>query len=489
MEQIHADILPPPHSYAQAEIIEHTAKGGSTALYAGKRWGKTLIAGEVLIIEGFKNPGMYWWVGLSWKSASMKRAWRTLKSWHRKIWNAKGLTNKEIKDRYVKENEKELYFPTGINEFGEFETKFFIWFRTVDNPESIQGEGPKGIVADEIAFMKSEVYFNKIEPCTLDNAAWVILMTSSNDECWFEDFWQGCKRDELAGLGTWIAREYTTFTNPLIMDDPKRRAKLEEILRKTPQDIVDREYWCKRRSTVSKAFDPRAVEDCVDVGVFQRPYIAGTIYVAYVDASGGGQNAYAISIGHKEIVKQYVKNKLDDEGKFEDVEIFVQDLKKARNFAHTKATTAEYADDCRRYGIGKVLGDKFSGDWVLNEFVSNGIMYEASPMTKSELFQNASVPVNQRRASILDDGRDNNSTQEQLKGIETKVTADHYKYVKGENMNDDSANVFCGNVYQLTSTVLPNAKPKIDRVQTSEVPIERMTERYTAKRAIAALFN
>lgn len=434
MEQVQANILPKWHSKKQYDVIFYE---GSVALYAGKRWGKTLAAGVRLVKEGTKNPGLYWWVGLSWKSASMKRAWRTIRSWHRKIWMAKGLTVKEIRDRYVRENEKELYFPSGVDADGNIETKFVIWFRTADNPESIQGEGPMGIVVDEAAFMPASVWYDKIEPCTIDNAAWVILMSSSNDMCWFEDFWQQCKNGERSD---WIAIEATTFENPLIMNNEKRKAKLDDIVKNTPPDVVDREYYCLRKSSISHAFDKDAVRDSKNIGVGEIPYDYQKFYVAFVDASGGGQNAYSLSIAYKEL--QLLEN-----GEFQ--EIVVQVLKKATSFAHTKITTAQYAGYCKKYNIYQVVGDKYSGDWVSNEFLSNGIVYEKCDKNKSDLYKNAIPIINQRRVKYLDDGKTVGSTQTQLEAIESRPMGDHYKYTRPENVNDDSANVLVGNIYQL----------------------------------------
>src|ERR1041385_4101957 len=115
------DILPKPHSKGQEEFLTHK---GSICCYAGRRWGKTLICAIRLIVFGVADPGLYWWVGLSWKSASMKRAWRTLKVFHRKIWLAKG----EKPEKYINKTEHELIFPDG----------FVIWFRTAEQPDSLQ---------------------------------------------------------------------------------------------------------------------------------------------------------------------------------------------------------------------------------------------------------------------------------------------------------------------------------------------------------------
>lgn len=451
VKQVPANILPKPQDW-QKEILAHISpsyrkiKGiptsytyfdgttvdclwkafddttnGSIALYGGKRLGKTFIACEALVIEGTANPGLYWWVGLSWKSASMKRAWRTLRKWHKQIWLAKGLDERTIKDLYVKSVEKELYFPDG----------FVIWFRTADNPESIQGEGVRGIVVDEIAFMPEDVWTNKIEPCTIDYGAWVVLMTSSNDDVWFEDFWQKIKAGERK---TWIAREYETEDNVKLRNDPKAWGKLQEILASTPQDVIDREYKCRRKSGVAKAFAKEHVKECrKSRGNHELPYRDYYSYVAFVDGSGGGNNAYTISISHK-----------DEKG------VTVQDAKRSMSFANVHAVTKVYAELCKEYHIAQVTGDRYSGQWIVEAWENEQIAYIWSELTRSDLYKEAIIIVNQHMCEIIDD----KILIEQIESIEHRRVGEYFKYDHPNNKKDDEANVWAGNLYQLKNEIV-----------------------------------
>lgn len=425
VKQVPANILPKPHSWQQRTVIKQVCLlKGSVALYAGKRWGKTFIAAEALVIAGTADPGLYWWVGLTWKSASMKRAWRTLRKWHRQIWQAKGLDVKTIEEHYVRKNEKELYFPDG----------FVVWFRTAEHPESIQGEGVKGIVVDEAAFMDKDVYYDKIEPCTIDFAAWVILMSSSNDDSWFEDFWQNVKN---GGRKTWIALEATTFENPKWQKEPQK-SRLEEIIANTPPDKVNREYFCIRSTGTNKAFDPVAIKECTN-NVSEIPYNPKYEYVAYVDGSGGGSNAYTLSISHEEIWKINGEDEI----------VYVQDVMMGISFANVNAATKLYAQKMKEYNVQMVLGDKYSGQWIVSEFLENDIFYEQNSEPRTELYTQAIVISNQRRCRILK----NTTLLGQIVEIQNRRVGVHYVYDHPANGKDDYSNAWAGNIYQLKKRV------------------------------------
>ena len=49
---------------------------GSVVAFCGRRFGKTDGYVQRLFYWMQRKPGLYWWVGLSWRSASLKRAWR-----------------------------------------------------------------------------------------------------------------------------------------------------------------------------------------------------------------------------------------------------------------------------------------------------------------------------------------------------------------------------------------------------------------------------
>ena len=99
---------------------------GSGVAFCGRHWGKTLTGVERILIKSIEQPGIYWWVGLSWESASMRYAWRLLKRFSRKIYNALGLDTAGK----IREKDKEIHLPNGA----------IIFLQTADNPGSLDGE-------------------------------------------------------------------------------------------------------------------------------------------------------------------------------------------------------------------------------------------------------------------------------------------------------------------------------------------------------------
>jgi hypothetical protein len=78
-----------------------------------------------------------------------------------------------------------------------------------------------------------------------------------------------------------------------------------------PQSVIDRAYeedpleaaseWGGEFRVGRDAFVPvEAVEACVERGVFQRQWERGRVYMAHVDVSGGGDDSFAVAIGHAE---------------------------------------------------------------------------------------------------------------------------------------------------------------------------------------------
>ena len=47
----------------------------------------------------------------------------------------------------------------------------------------------------------------------------------------------------------------------------------------------------------------------------------------------------------------------------------------------------EFAEVLKSYGISKIFGDKYGGEWPREQFGKYGVRYEASARPKSELYQ------------------------------------------------------------------------------------------------------
>src|SRR5262249_8877457 len=98
--------LPRLHA-TQQTIFDSTAR--LQVAFCARQYGKTEGGVDLIIRDGLKTAGIYWWVGVSWKSASMKRAWRLLKIRLREF-------------GVIREADKEIHLPNGTQ----------IWLRTAD---------------------------------------------------------------------------------------------------------------------------------------------------------------------------------------------------------------------------------------------------------------------------------------------------------------------------------------------------------------------
>lgn len=191
-----------PHSDKQRSMIEWP---GSVVAFCGRRYGKT--DGYVLRLFYWmvKKPGLYWWVGLSWRSASLKRAWREVTKIARRILKALGLDARS----HINNSSFEVRIP-GLGE---------IWFRTADNPSSLAGEGIMGAVVDEFSLMPEIVWTEYLEGTLLDHGGWAAFSGVPKGNNWASNLWR-----KAATRTNWLQVHATSYDNPFI-----ERANIDAI--------------------------------------------------------------------------------------------------------------------------------------------------------------------------------------------------------------------------------------------------------------------
>lgn len=210
--------LPPPHSRGQQELIETPL---SAVVFGGGRWGKTEAEVRRVIRAMVVEPGLYYWVGLSWRSASLKKAWRLISGKWSSAMAAAGVDAR----RFINQVEHEVRTPGGST----------LMFRTAENPQSIAGDGPRGIVCDEFSYYPEDVYTRFILPSTADHGAWLHLIGRPHGENWAARVWR-----EADGRRGWMARHYTIYDNPLIARDV-----IEGLRDATPPSVWAQEYMAE----------------------------------------------------------------------------------------------------------------------------------------------------------------------------------------------------------------------------------------------------
>lgn len=195
-----------PHSEKQMMMV---TTDDNLAVFAGRRYGKTDAMVQRIFRKMSEQSGLYWWVGLSWQSASMKRAWREMTAIARQIITGMGLKERD----YINRSSHEIRIP----QLGE------IWFRTADNPASLAGEGIRGAVVDEFSLMREIVWTEYLQATLLDYSGWVSFCGVPKGNNWAAKIWRGA-----AEWNGWQQVHATSYDNPFI-----DRAAIDKIKKKS----------------------------------------------------------------------------------------------------------------------------------------------------------------------------------------------------------------------------------------------------------------
>lgn len=254
----HLISLPRPHP-AQQQLLSHR---GSTVLFAGRRFGKTQIAVYRLLREATEIVGLYWWVGLSWRSASLKRAWRLLKFYTGKMWRSIGVTDES---KWSNKTDKEITLPN----------KSSIWFRTAERPDSLAGEGVRGVVIDEFTLMPSEIWDEYIQAILLDYLGWAFLMGVPKGRNWGWELWT-----KAASRKGWKNFHFTVYDNPHMIRTEARKEFLEDIRMNAPEYFWKQEYLAEVLEDSGTVF--RGVSAIATVEMDESP-VEGMDYVGGLD--------------------------------------------------------------------------------------------------------------------------------------------------------------------------------------------------------------
>ena len=245
--------LTPPHGEKQRIIIEDPE---NIVAFCGRRFGKTQ-AGVIRIFKSAcEKPGLYWWVGLSWKSASTKRAWRLLKEYSRRIWRALG---KDPAD-HIREGDKEITLPGGSE----------IWLRTAERPESLAGEAVNGVVLDEFTLMQEIVWTEYVQATLLDNKGWALFIGVPKGKNWAYYLAENAKNRP-----GWKFVYATTYDNPYIDKDD-----IDAIKGTVPTGLFNQEYMAMVVDDAGEVF--RKVVTAATATQIEQPR-PGRQYVMGVD--------------------------------------------------------------------------------------------------------------------------------------------------------------------------------------------------------------
>jgi hypothetical protein len=207
-----------------------------------------------------------------------------------------------------------------------------------------------------------------------------------------------------------------------------------------PQRVVDdamaedparasAEYLAQFRSDISSLIDPRLIEDAMRPKPIILPRQSGTVYGAFVDPAGGGQDEFTLCIGHAE-------------GKRRDGSRVVVDAVHGR-LGSPAEIVREYSEILSAYGIKRVTGDRYAGRWPRDEFQRHGIQYHVSDQDRSALYIELLAALNSGRVELPPDQK----AARQLQGLERRTGRSGRDIIDHPpGAHDDLANSIAGAV-------------------------------------------
>lgn len=215
-----------------------------------------------------------------------------------------------------------------------------------------------------------------------------------------------------------VVRGPTSVFNPTVPS-----AVIDQAIERDP-DAAASEWLAEWRSDLADFVDRAVVESAVMPGRHELPPVVGQRYRSFVDPSGGSADAMTLAIGHVEA----------------DCAV-IDCLREVRPPFSPAAVVAEFAAVLRSYGLDRVTGDRYGGQWPAERFGEHGIQYEPSARAKNEIYIDFLPLLNSGRTELLDNPRLVN----QLCGLERRTSRggrDSIDHPPGGH--DDLANAAAG---------------------------------------------
>lgn len=174
------------------------------------------------------------------------------------------------------------------------------------------------------------------------------------------------------------------------------KAATREMNPTVAQQVVDRaiardaakasaEYGADFRNDIEGFVAREAVEACVSTGIRERAPVSGQRYFAFVDPSGGSVDSMTMAIAH-------VENNV----------AMLDVVREVKPPFSPEATVKDFSDLLAQYRVTKVLGDRYAGEWPVEQFQKHRVAYEQAAKPKSDLYKDLLPLINSKEADLLD---------------------------------------------------------------------------------------
>jgi hypothetical protein len=224
----------------------------------------------------------------------------------------------------------------------------------------------------------------------------------------------------VAGAPCLVWQADTRTMNPTIP-----QATVDEAYERDPSSAMA-EWGALFRNDIDSYVSREAIEAATVPGRRELPPVTGVHYTAFVDPSGGSSDSMTLAIAHKD----------------KDVSI-LDCIREVRPPFSPEIVTRDFGITLKTYRVNKVIGDRYAGEWVREQFRANGISYELAEQSKSDIYRDTLPLINSGKVELLDIAK----LSAQFIGLERRTarggrdSIDH-----GPGSHDDVANAAAGAV-------------------------------------------
>ena len=193
-----------------------------------------------------------------------------------------------------------------------------------------------------------------------------------------------------------VANGPTKLFNPTIKQSVIDRAYEADPI------VAASEWGGEFRNDLESYVSIELIEACMVTGCYEIAPAEGRNYFAHVDPSGGGQDSFAMAIGH-----------VDD-----NVGVLDCLIERRGPGLSPEGTIAEFCDILKSYSLNAATDDGYGAGFTQELFRKNGIQYQHSDRSTSDYFAGFLPILNSRRVRLLDNKR----LAYQLSSLERRVS-------------------------------------------------------------------
>lgn len=212
-------------------------------LVTHRQLGKTVCAVNHLLKKAVQNKRLharYFYIAPFLKQAKMI-AWDYLKRYAAPI---PGIN--------INETELNVRLPNGAR----------IWVAGADNPDALRGTYADGVVLDEYAQIKPDVFAEIVRPMLLSREGWVVFMGTPKGQNAFYELFNQAQKAAQTLPSVWWAGVFRADDSGVISPQ-----ELEHIRQETPASIFRQEYLCDFTASAENVLIPiddvlQAVKRC-----------------------------------------------------------------------------------------------------------------------------------------------------------------------------------------------------------------------------------